>query len=472
MSRLANLASSIDDRFNPVMVRELRQVSRGKLLVGMLTLFLIIALLIVTTMIDQERRWPDRSGTNGAVLVTSITILLGFITHLIIPLSFCWKMVQERREERLDLLYVTAMSPGAVIRGKLTAAAVMIGFFVITALPLASFGFFLGGVDLRDVTFSMMVHFSTALALTSLLIALACILPRQLLIALIAVVGLMLLQLVFGLMRAFSATSSSGTDLLTTTIGPIGLALAATGGFAVLSTAAITSERANRALPVRIYFTAAWLVIWTIGFFLIKNSDFTKLWAVAGLVIGIFGYVAAIRERELPGRRLQNTIPRNPVLRLAAFPFFSGSVNGIVWATGMCALATLAFALSREEPAYFVAITCYALAYCMTAQGIYKTLFQHMPRGAVWSLLILMAVLFLLAPILIIVVTGADFDRGREIANYVHLVSPLSLTNDNTKESALLISIAWALIASLAQVSWMIRGILAFKPAAEEEAIP
>ena len=115
----------------------------------------------------------------------------------------------------------------------------------------------------------------------------------------------------------------------------------------VWSVARISQPTTNRALPVRLTMSGVWLantigaVIWAIvydepnvfiGYLLLVSV------AIAGTI------VIAICERNTWGPRVRKQIPRNPMKRLLAFFFYSGSGCGLAW----CAMT---YGLSLLVPA-------------------------------------------------------------------------------------------------------------------------
>ena len=74
----------------------------------------------------------------------------------------------------------------------------------------------------------------------------------------------------------------------------------------------------------------------------------TTLWPITAWMVGSGDRrlsiltVAALGERDAWSARVRRTIPRNPLLRLAAFLFYTGSAGGIAWCVLMFAATMLA----------------------------------------------------------------------------------------------------------------------------------
>src|SRR5262249_7189048 len=115
-------------------------------------------------------------------------------------------------------------------------------------------------------------------------------------------------------------------------------ALAGIGMMYTWSVALISPPSSNRVLIVRLYTLAAWLVTglacWVITENFRSSADREEgliLWMnLAGLLVGL-SIGIAIHEREHWGMRVARTIPRAPLLRLLAFPLYSGAAGGILF---------------------------------------------------------------------------------------------------------------------------------------------
>ncbi|MBM4048439.1 MAG: hypothetical protein FJ279_25325 [Planctomycetes bacterium] len=154
----------------------------------------------------------------------------------------------------------------------------------------------------------------------------------------------------------------------------IGSLLAAFACLHVFSVALLSPHSANRALPARVTMTLLWLL--GMVFVTIGPSESRRMAIRLCLALTTVGVLIAVSERETPNARIRRSIPRNQILRILAFPFFSGAANGILWAT-LVAAATFGVAWLflpdsmwwwRYEDTYTIPVLfLYALAYALSA---------------------------------------------------------------------------------------------------------
>ncbi len=79
------------------------------------------------------------------------TALLAMFGGLLLTLDVVGR---ERREGTLDLLFLTPLGPSDVLLGKLAAAGIVAGQFLLATLPVASIGFLVGGPGAQDVAWA------------------------------------------------------------------------------------------------------------------------------------------------------------------------------------------------------------------------------------------------------------------------------------------------------------------------------
>jgi hypothetical protein len=62
------------------------------------------------------------------------------------------------------------------------------------------------------------------------------------------------------------------------------------------------------------------------------------VWVVVFEIVFALALLAAVSERDRPGRRVLRSIPKSLPGRAAAFFFFSGAASGLAWASMMIVL--------------------------------------------------------------------------------------------------------------------------------------
>src|SRR5262249_20089154 len=117
------------------------------------------------------------------------------------------------------------------------------------------------------------------------------------------------------------------------------------GLFFALSVALIKPAVSNRALPVRLFITAAWLVTGVAAAIsgVIERTYLTlALWLSVFEIVFAVAIFVAVSERDELGRRVLRSVPRSWLGRSLAFFFFSGAANGVAWASTFVVLTLAA----------------------------------------------------------------------------------------------------------------------------------
>ena len=144
---------------NPVIVKELRQAVRSWTVTGVLLLFLTV--LFVTSvgfLVSQSFEGDVNEELGSTLFGTFVTILAG-ASILFIPLYTGVRIATERQDSNPDLLYVSTLTPGQIIRGKFLCGAYITVLFFRACMPFMAFTNLLRGVDLPSVFFILLFCF-------------------------------------------------------------------------------------------------------------------------------------------------------------------------------------------------------------------------------------------------------------------------------------------------------------------------
>jgi ABC-type transport system involved in multi-copper enzyme maturation permease subunit len=118
----AKLAGWRSWELNPVVIKELRQAVRNWSVTGMLLLFLTVLYCTALTFLISHSFDTGGVQSLGAQIFQVFTAILTGASLLFIPLYVGVRLAAERQDSNLDLLYITTLSPGQIIRGKFLAA--------------------------------------------------------------------------------------------------------------------------------------------------------------------------------------------------------------------------------------------------------------------------------------------------------------------------------------------------------------
>jgi hypothetical protein len=158
-----------DDRFNPIVVLEMRKAVRSSMLTGM---FLIcLAIFTYQSCTAMANLGGDQIDTQqGKELFWSIHLLLSAVGALFIPGYLGFQTALERDGGDSDLCLMTALTPAKYLWGKQQIALVL-GMLVWSAgAPFLLFACLLGGVGIDLVVWSIAGNLMVLLAMTQVAI--------------------------------------------------------------------------------------------------------------------------------------------------------------------------------------------------------------------------------------------------------------------------------------------------------------
>ena len=355
MKSIADIHDQISDALNPIVVKELRQAVRSNFLVATLVLFLGIQLLIVGVSLTNDSL--SSSFDAGRSIFSALLFVLLVTCLLFVPAYTGIRLAIERSVENVDLLFVTTLRPWSIIWGKFLAALVLTVLFYSAGMPFIAFTYLLRGIDLPSIFSLMAINFVVAAAAIQCAILIGT-LPVKWVFKLIfgmswfgflfVVIPPLIAQPIMpgGLLDIGFATHMSTLRFWSISLGVMIAGLTFMALLALLAAASISPLSANRALPVRIFCTVAWLLtgvgaaIWSYS----SNSIVPiGWWAFLHIALYSIGLFVAVSERESIGGRIRRSIPRPWLLRPFAFPFYSGAGSGVAWS---CLMIILTFAFT------------------------------------------------------------------------------------------------------------------------------
>jgi hypothetical protein len=176
----------IDDRLNPIVVKELRQAVKNRavttaLLVLLAGLMAVTVLTIYENLDDKSdlgtlRSWRPRDsgeiGTSdpeqrtGRVLVQILQpgLLTAFL--VVIPLQAAIRLHLERCIGHGDLLFIAGLRASAIVRGKLLTSLVLALLVFSCCLPFLTFAYLLGGLDVLTLVMVLWIDLLAGLMTT------------------------------------------------------------------------------------------------------------------------------------------------------------------------------------------------------------------------------------------------------------------------------------------------------------------
>jgi ABC-type transport system involved in multi-copper enzyme maturation permease subunit len=154
---------------NPVILKELRGRMRGRQAFVLLSVYLgAIALLIsfiyFTLVEESSTGWdPNMRQVVGKAIFAAVVLLEILLVSFIGPGLTAGAISAERERQTFDLLRTTLLSARSLVLGKLGSALAYLLLLILTALPIESLAFLLGGVGIGELVVSSLMLVVTAL---------------------------------------------------------------------------------------------------------------------------------------------------------------------------------------------------------------------------------------------------------------------------------------------------------------------
>ncbi len=335
---------SLSDRINPIVVKELRQAVQSRFVIAALMTLLSIQIIAIGIYLLTSGGSLFSFDAGRDVFLILFAILQG-VGMLFVTLYTGIRLAAERSDTNVDLLFITTIKPRSVIAGKMFAAVTLTVLIYSACMPFMAFTYFLRGIDLPSIFLSLAFGFVVVIACAQAAIFVALIPVGR---AFKIIFGLIAL-IIFGI--AYFATMGGVGSMVTRGVVTrlswqpviiVGIVIVfLIGLFFVMSMALIMPIAANRALPVRLFLTAAWLLTGAAALtnsLIEKESAPVTVWLVMFEIIFALALFVAVSERDRAGRRVLRSVPQSPVSRALSFFFFSGAASGLAWASAMIVL--------------------------------------------------------------------------------------------------------------------------------------
>ena len=482
------LSVRFSDWLNPIVVKELRQAVQSRFVITALLLLLTIQIIAVGIYLITANDFTFSSDSGRTVFMILFGIMLA-ISMLFVPVYSGVRLAAERSETNLDLLFITTIKPRSIIAGKMLAAVVLTVMIFSACLPFLTFTYFLRGIDLPSMVVVLAMGFVAVTLGSQIAIFIAC-LPVgrafKFILGLVAfsqlVSGYVSVMVISGGMLWEGIGSTIGSANFWQWTGIIGLNYVCQAGLLfVLSVALIKPASANRALPVRLYITAIWMiggVAAFLGSWAESTHDPVVYWQVAFNILFAFSIFTAVSERDWPGQRVLRSVPESGLKRYFSFFFFSGSANGLVWTVAMIAktyvmcwiwwrlfpnLSNLSSLVGSTR--WMTVMNLYLLCYALTAALLRRYLLKRIGTNLTWLIAVVLTAIGSTIPLLIgMLVFMNDLTWWREDYGRWLIGNPFVWDVAKYRDLYLSIGIVWAVMAIAFNLHWFIERVKQFRP--------
>lgn len=339
----------LDDRMHPVAVRDMRRSVQNRLVYfGLLIIIIGVVGICLIGIASNDHHSNQSYSRIGRDLFSIIYYSTGAVMILLIPMYLCLR-VGDDLCDRNNLVEISTLKPLGRTWGFFTVGFILMGLIAAIALPYLMFCYMLGGLDLPTIFLKWLAMFILALPAMMGGIFMGTITANKhlrIIFNLLYAGGLLWLYVILAdewLDRIRVTRTHSEEWIITSTFSFFLFAW-----FYLLATARLSSSVSNRVLPLRIFASASFVILYAIGIihtYVEKDLNGIMIWFSISLVSLTLMFIIALCEREEPGQRVRGSIPRRWWVRLLAWPFYSGSAGGLLWCVVTAALLILGFAL-------------------------------------------------------------------------------------------------------------------------------
>jgi hypothetical protein len=473
VSTTSALASTASDRLNPIAVKEFRQAVQSRWVIAILMIFLLLNLVIVGgyVMTSPEAATSATGGRTvfGFLLAILLLTCIGFV-----PIYTGVRLSMERNDANLDLIFVTTITPSAIIRGKfLTAMALTLLIFSV-CMPFMILTYLLRGIDLPSIFFVLATGFLVCAVANAMGIFAGSISGSWLIRGLVDVgVLICLIYMAFGTIAMAEGMLMFGGGMMggTSWWGYFGwwglIEVAAVGALYVLSVALLSPKPSNRMFVPRLYVTGSWAVlgaVMAVWGYCTGSIDPVKGWMIGSCVVLTAMLLTSLGERDVWSARVRRTIPRNRLWRAMAFVFYTGSAGGLLWCT-LLFLATLAggaawtTAMAKATPDFWISmhhmamVFAYVLCYCLTTAVLRMLVFKNVPTPSLSVIAAFLGIVAWLVPY-VVVFLASNNPLAEPAWSLQGSPMILSTNNQAAKEAAQVLVFVWLAVALIASSPW------------------
>jgi hypothetical protein len=377
---LLDRLESMSDWLSPLVVKEVRQAVRGREFHYSFGLSLLAGLAVAFFGAADAL---TGAGTSGRWTFAALMGCLTLLGLAVVPLGTFSALRNERLEQTLELITLTALSSRRVVIGKLLAQAVKLATLFAGLAPFIAMSFLLGGIDFGTILVSLLVLFMWSLWACAACLFLSSLLKSRAMSGLVlggVAIVLFLMILIVGVPRAvfflmgggafgggpgimFGAGSQSWWLLAITTTA----CLMTMANLVLLAENRLSLSTENRVTPLRVGFFAQFLLIvaWVLAFVNepapVRLSALQTLGVIGSVHLALVAMFTVTEDLALPRPVLLRMKALPPWRRFLAMFLPGGGRGAIYMLVQMALLLTTAWLLDPIWPnvRWFLAVCGY-----------------------------------------------------------------------------------------------------------------
>jgi hypothetical protein len=368
MSRARALLDRLEhasDWLSPIVVKEVRQAVRGREFHYSFAITLLVGLAVAFFGAADAL---SGNGASGRWTFAALMSCLTFLGLAVVPLGAFSALRNERLEQTLELITLSALSPRRVVIGKLLAQGVKLATLFAGLAPFIAMSFLLGGIDFGTILVSLPIVFLWSMWACAACLFLSSLLKTRAMSGLIfggVGVVLFLFLFVFGLPRLFFLMSRGAFGGMSAGFGAMPgsqswwqlaimttICLATMGNLVLLAENRLSLPTEDRVTTLRAGFFGQFLLIaaWTLSFInespVVRSSAAQALGVVGGLHLAVVAMFTVTEDLVVSRRVLLRMNAVSPWRRLLAI-LGPGGGRGALYVLAQMALYLAAAWLLR-----------------------------------------------------------------------------------------------------------------------------
>jgi len=336
--RTAVFTDAASDRLNPILVKETRQATQGKMFATIFLLFVVFCWLVL--VLGTVAEWESLETRATAEIFFSWNFaMLSFAIFVVVPFGCYRSLLAERELHTYDLLRITVLTPRQIVHGKLATSLLQVVVYYSAIAPFIAFTSFLQGFDVAWISWVMVMSFLWSVALCVGALA-AGVATRHNQWQSANMVGLIIMLLIgWGMVLTFALEGRRAVEFddpdfwwINAIVLLVAVSYVILAGQVII--ARLTFAAGNRSTGIRVVLVAQfWLVMAVVGLLVFLDKPFVfdddfqasvgvmvlLHWALAGLILAT--------ESDFLSRRIRNRLPGNRLLRLLVAPFLPGGAT-------------------------------------------------------------------------------------------------------------------------------------------------
>jgi ABC-type transport system involved in multi-copper enzyme maturation permease subunit len=192
----------------------------------LISFFIVLIYLFITVDETFSNSSPGFLQIVGKVIFSTVVLLELLMLGFIGPALTAGAISSEREHKTIDLLRASLLSARALVFGKLSSAVIFLLLLIITAIPVQSLAFFLGGVGMAEMVISTLMLVITAIFFCALGLFFSSFSKRTLIATVLSYASILISLIVFVIFLFFIGvlgSSSSSPSILVENIATVAI---------------------------------------------------------------------------------------------------------------------------------------------------------------------------------------------------------------------------------------------------------